>query len=50
MKEEMEKGFDLETWGIIFSVFIVIVSIVWIAILNMSKDDDKSGKDLTWVG
>ena len=40
MTEEMEKGFDLETWGIILAVFIVIVSIVWITILNLSEDDD----------
>ena len=50
MKEEMEKGFDLETWGIILAALIVIVSIVWIAILNLSKDDDGLGKNITWVG
>ena len=50
MKEEIEKGFDLETWGIILAVFIVIVSIVCITIFNLSKDDDGLGKNITWVG
>ena len=50
MKDNKEERFDFGVLGIMFGVFFVIVSVVWIIMLNISHDDDRSGAGITWVG
>ncbi|MFC1528779.1 hypothetical protein ACFL5B_02615 [Candidatus Latescibacterota bacterium] len=50
MKSKEEKGFDFGVLGIALGVLFVIASVVWIIILNISRDDDRSGVGITWVG
>ena len=37
------------TLGMVMGVLVVIASIVWVTMLNLSRDDH-AGNDITWVG
>ena len=50
MKDKKGKEFDFGVLGIALSVFFVIASAVWIIMLNLPHDDDRSGDGVTWVG
>ena len=48
MSVEDKKEFDFGTLGIIISIFIIVLSIVWIALANLHNDDNL--EEITWVG
>ena len=50
MKGKKGKGFDYGFFGFGLGVLFVIASVVWIILINMSRDDDRSGVGITWVG
>ncbi|MHB9027404.1 MAG: hypothetical protein ACYC9O_01405 [Candidatus Latescibacterota bacterium] len=37
------------TLGIVLGVLVVVVSIVWVTILSLGRDE-YSGNEITWVG
>ena len=49
MNDEIKKGTSFGKFGIIFGVFIVVLSIIWVTKIIIS-DEDTSGEDITWVG
>ena len=50
VKDKMIKRFDFGNLGIWLGILFVIASVVWIVLLNMVHDDDKSSGGITWVG
>ncbi len=48
MTGDKEKGFDFGTLGIIIAIFIIIISVVWITVVNLHNDDNPN--EVTWVG
>ncbi len=48
MGNEKKKRFDFGTFGIIVAILIIILSIVWVTVANLYKDDNL--KEVTWVG
>jgi hypothetical protein len=44
-----KKKMGFGTLGIVLGVMVVIVSIVWVAMINLTRDDH-TGNDVTWVG
>lgn len=50
VKDAKEKGLDYGSLGIIFGVLIVVLAIVWVTKMTLSRDDEKSGEGITWVG
>ena len=50
MEEKIKKGFDFRALGILLGILVVVISIAWVAIINLSKDDKKTGEDISWIG
>ena len=48
MNAEKSKGFDFFTLGIILSILFLILSIVWVSVINLFDDDNPD--EITWVG
>jgi hypothetical protein len=40
---------DFGKLGVVMGVLVVIASIVWVTMLNLSRND-RAGNDITWVG
>ncbi len=48
MAAEKSKEFDFFTLGIILSILFIILSIVWVSVINLFDDDNPD--EITWVG
>ena len=46
---ELKKKLSFSTVGIIIGIFLVIMSLVWVAITVISGSE-QSAEDITWVG
>lgn len=49
MDGKMLKKMNFGTMGVVMGILVVIASIVWVAVLSLSRDD-RAGNDITWVG
>ena len=49
MAGDKKKEFDFGTLGIIIAVLVVVLSIIWITVVNLHNDDDNPD-EVTWVG
>ena len=49
MDWKIPKKMNYGTLGMVMGALVVIASIVWVAVLNLSRND-RSGNDITWVG
>jgi hypothetical protein len=45
----MKKKMGFGTLGIAVGVLVVIVSIIWVAMINLGRED-RGGNEVTWVG
>ncbi len=50
VKGEQNQSFDYGALGIVVGILLVIATIVWVTMLSLSSDDDKSSEFITWVG
>ena len=50
MNEETEKDVDYGALGVILGVILVVLSVIMVAMISFSHDEDKSGDGVTWVG
>ncbi|MFA6471525.1 MAG: hypothetical protein WCU00_05725 [Candidatus Latescibacterota bacterium] len=49
MKEKSKGKFRFTTLGIALGIIVVVLSVVWVTIINLC-DDDPGANDITWVG
>ncbi len=47
--DKAKKRVRFGTLGIVLGIMVVIVSIVWVAIINVCRHD-QCGNEVTWVG
>jgi len=50
VKGEEKKGVDYGTLSIVIGVLVVVVSFVWVTLLTMTQDSEKTGDGVMWVG
>jgi len=46
---DKKKEFDFGPLGIIIAVSVVVISIIWITVVNLHNDNDNLD-EVTWVG
>ena len=49
MKENSKGKFRFTTLGIVLGIIVVVLSVVWVTMINLYHDDP-GANDITWVG
>ena len=49
MAERAKGKFRFTTLGIVLGIIVVVLSIVWVTVINLYQDDP-GANDITWVG
>ncbi len=49
VNEKMKGRINFSTVGIALGILVVVVSIIWVAILNLGRNK-YSGNEIMWVG
>lgn len=44
-----KEKFRFTTLGIVLGIIVVVLSIVWVTVINLYQDDS-GANDITWVG
>jgi len=47
--ERSKEKFRFTTLGIVLGIIVVVLSIVWVTVINLYQDDS-GANDITWVG
>jgi hypothetical protein len=50
VKKEKQKKVNFCTIGIVIGFVVLVISILWILVVNMYGGIDKDAEEVTWVG